>query len=75
MSEINLIVCPEGGEHAWELWYDEDNNKLIIDCDCCHQVGWTEELSGNAIPVWLTPLPVQLERVDNQLKITARREV
>lgn len=70
---INLTYCPEGGEHAWEMWHDDDNDKLIVDCDNCTQTIYEQTVQISHLDMNI--IPVSAERVNGILIITPRRDV
>ena len=69
---INLTYCPEGGEHAWEMWHD-DNDRLIVDCDNCTQTIYEQTVQISHLDMNI--IPVSAERVNGILIITPRRDV
>lgn len=75
MDEINLTYCPEGGEHEWVLWNDQDEAALIIDCDRCHTQAYRGDFPTASLHI--SPLPVKLDNkyLSTGIEADPRREV
>lgn len=73
MNENNLTYCPSGGEHEWEMWYDDADSYLVVDCDNCTRTATKIPLFEDEVQI--EPIPVKLDRVQGSLRITPRREV
>jgi len=55
---VNLIYCPEGGEHEWWLWTAEETGQLRIDCDrCLHTL---HEAPLKDLNLDISPLPINV---------------
>lgn len=77
MSEINLTWCPEGGEHEWVLWYDENEAHLIIDCVRCEAEVHSGSFPSAIATLRISPIPVRLDQqyLSTLIEVDPRREV